>query len=117
MRFDPAGPGEAGQGVTQSGGRRWHRDLHHHGVERRFGATCAPGPKVGDVDPLIGQQRGDRPALDESMGNFEALNEPHYVDYIQTDVGALFEEAGLKPQGKWMSSTSKTLSFTKPLSS
>ena len=51
------------------------------------------------------------------MSNFGELNEPHYVDYIQTDVGKLFEEAGLKPQGKWMSSTSKTLSFTKPLSS
>ena len=76
--------------------------------------VLAPGGTLSWTDSF---QRGDRPALDESMGNFEALNEPHYVDYIQTDVGALFEEAGLKPQGKWMSSTSKTLSFTKPLSS
>ena len=46
--------------------------------------------------------------------NFSELNEPHYEDYIQTDLGALFEDCGLRPGGKWVASTSKTLGFTKP---
>ncbi len=45
-------------------------------------------------------------------GNF---NEPHYVSYIRSDLGGIAEEAGLTPGGKWVSSFTKTLSFTKPL--
>ena len=33
-------------------------------------------------------QLGDRPASDATMGNFGDFNEPHYRDYIRSDLGA-----------------------------
>jgi hypothetical protein len=45
------------------------------------------------------------------FGNF---NEPHYLDYIKTDLGQLFQEAGFHCGAKYQASASKTLSFTKP---
>ena len=52
--------------------------------------------------------------LDDQLVNFERLNEPHYRDYISTDLAALFGEHGLVCGDKHMASTSKTLSFEKP---
>ena len=40
-------------------------------------------------------QKGDRPALDSSLGSFGELNEPHYRGYIETHVAELFEAHGL----------------------
>ena len=59
-------------------------------------------------------QKGDRPVLDKILGNFGALNEPHYEDYITTDIGALFEAGGLTCDTKYVASSTKTLSFRKP---
>ena len=59
-------------------------------------------------------QKGDRPVLDKLLGNFGALNEPHYEDYITTDIGALFEAGGLTCDTKYVASSTKTLSFRKP---
>jgi len=70
-----------------------------------------PGGVVCWVDSV---QRGDRPALDANLGNFQYLNEPHYPTYIAEDVGRLFVDAGLRPHEKHVSSTSKCLSFIKP---
>ena len=59
-------------------------------------------------------QLGDRPPLDAGLGRFGDFNEPHYVSYIGTDLGALMRAAGLQPSRKEVSSTTKSLSFTKP---
>ncbi len=42
------------------------------------------------------------------------FNEPYYKAYIQTDLGQLFEEAGLTCDTKVQGSSTKTLSFRKP---
>lgn len=60
-------------------------------------------------------QLGDREALDATLGNFESFNEPFYKNYVSTEVGALFEAAGLVPDSKVVASTTKSLSFRKPL--
>lgn len=74
--------------------------------------VIAPGGTVVLTDSM---QKGDRPVLDDLLGNFGKLNEPHYANYIETDLSALFEEGGLVCDRKYVSSSSKTLSFTKPL--
>uniref|UniRef100_A0A7S2FRJ3 Methyltransferase type 11 domain-containing protein n=1 Tax=Florenciella parvula TaxID=236787 RepID=A0A7S2FRJ3_9STRA len=71
-----------------------------------------PGGTVVFTDSI---QRGDRPALDEGLDKFENLNEPHYPSYIRSDVPKYFTDAGLVCGDKSVASTSKTLSFTKPL--
>ena len=73
--------------------------------------VLAPGGALAFTDSV---QRGDRPPLDDRLVNFSDLNEPHYEDYIQSDLGNYFESTGLIPGGKWVASTSKTLGFTKP---
>lgn len=74
--------------------------------------VVAPGGTVVLTDSM---QKGDRPVLDDQLGNFGKLNEPHYCDYIETDIGALFEAGGLTCDTKYVCSSSKTLSFTKPM--
>jgi len=76
-----------------------------------FARVCAPGGIVVLTDSM---QRGDRPALDAKLGNFGKMNEPHYESYIGTDLPAFFEAAGLTCDGKWVASSTKTLSFRKP---
>lgn len=56
-------------------------------------------------------QLGDRPPLDEQIGNFSKLNEPHYVNYVNTYLPDLFE--GCEFGEKLLSSSTKTLSFIK----
>lgn len=73
-----------------------------------FCRVLAPGGVVALTDSI---QLGDRPALDGRLGNFVKLNEPHYADYLQCDLPALFD--GLEPDTKWLTSSSKTLSFRK----
>ena len=58
-------------------------------------------------------QRGDRPALDAYIGNFEKMNEPYYVDYTEDDLPGQFMKEGLKPMDKSVRSTTKSLSFIK----
>lgn len=58
-------------------------------------------------------QAGDRPALDGRLQNFEKMNEPYYVDYCQDDLPGHFTREGLKPLGKIVRSTTKSLSFKK----
>lgn len=73
--------------------------------------VVAPGGAVIFTDSI---QRGDRPALDEGLKNFEKMNEPYYVDYSEDDLSSHFEKAGLKPKTKIVMSTTKSLSFEKP---
>lgn len=71
-----------------------------------------PGGVVVLTDSM---QRGDRPVLDERLGNFANLNEPHYVDYVDTELAPLFTAGGLQCGTKYVASSTKTLSFTKPV--
>jgi ubiquinone/menaquinone biosynthesis C-methylase UbiE len=73
--------------------------------------VVAPGGTVVFTDSI---QKGDRPILDENLGNFERMNEPHYKDYVSDDLVLHFESNGLEPKTKIVRSTTKSLSFTKP---
>jgi ubiquinone/menaquinone biosynthesis C-methylase UbiE len=58
-------------------------------------------------------QLGDRPSMDDSIGRFSSLNEPHYQNYIRTEIAPLFEKHGLVCHEKYVASSTKTLSFIK----
>jgi ubiquinone/menaquinone biosynthesis C-methylase UbiE len=74
--------------------------------------VVAPGGIVILTDSA---QRGDLFAMStEGAKAFGKLNEPHYVDYVDTYLPALFTEAGLECDGKWVESATKCLSFRKP---
>mmetsp|Transcript_72779 Transcript_72779/g.137646 ORF Transcript_72779/g.137646 Transcript_72779/m.137646 type:complete len:540 (+) Transcript_72779:42-1661(+) len=80
-------------------------------------AEMARVVKPGGVVVLTdSQQLGDRPASDPYIANFEKLNEPHYPNYIKTNIGDLYTKHGLECAEKHMASASKMLSFTKPKS-
>ena len=59
-------------------------------------------------------QLGDRSDSDDRIGNFKDLNEPHYENYIATEFSKWFENCGLVCDKKYVSSTTKTMSFIKP---
>jgi len=74
--------------------------------------VVAPGGVVILTDS---SQRGDLFAMTrEGAKAFGKLNEPHYVEYSNTYLPALFTKEGLECDGKWVSSASKCLSFRKP---
>ena len=73
--------------------------------------VLAPGGVLVLTDSM---QRGDRPSLDGRLGNFAKLNEPHYENYIDTFLPALFTASGLECERKSVSSSTKCLSFRKP---
>ncbi|CAL8463579.1 g3113 [Coccomyxa elongata] len=60
-------------------------------------------------------QLGDRPSLDKNLARFEEFNEPYYRSYVSEDLGKLFKEAGLECDTKLLASSTKVLSFRKPL--
>ncbi|GLC41359.1 hypothetical protein PLESTM_001187400 [Pleodorina starrii] len=66
-------------------------------------------------------QTGDRPGLEGAMDVFGDFNEPYYrrvrvvVNYLYSDLGAMFEAAGFKCDTKYLCGVTKTLSFRKPL--
>ena len=62
-------------------------------------------------------QLGDRPALDANMGKFGDFNEPYYRTFIAEDFGKMFRECGLECDQKLLGSSTKVLSFRKPLQS
>lgn len=73
--------------------------------------VVAPGGTVVLTDSV---QKGDRPPLDQSLSNFQNMNEPFYIEYINDDLGKHFEKEGLEPRTKIVRSTTKSLAFTKP---
>ncbi|KAL4522390.1 hypothetical protein Ndes2437B_g07203 [Nannochloris sp. 'desiccata'] len=79
---------------------------------KEMARVVKPGGMVILTDSV---QLGDRPAYDATLGGFGKFNEPYYENYLTTDLGAIFEEAGLECDMKVMSSTTKSLSFKKPL--
>lgn len=69
-----------------------------------------PGGVVSFTDSM---QLGDRPELDGNIDAFTDFNEPNYSDYVRTDLGGLFREAGFTCDTKELASRSKNLSFVK----
>ena len=61
------------------------------------------------------QQLGDRPATDRSIGLFGDFAEPYYRAYVRRDFGMLGRDVGFVPEDKCLNSSSKTLSFRKPV--
>ena len=62
-------------------------------------------------------QLGDRLPLDGGIGNFQDFNEPWYGSFIAEDFGAMFKGVGLECDEKLLGSSTKVLSFRKPLNS
>jgi len=77
-------------------------------VAKELVRVVKPGGMIVFSDSF---QKGDRPDLDSTLGNFSKLNEPHYDNYIDTFLPDLFE--GCEIGKKFMSSSTKTLSFVK----
>lgn len=79
-------------------------------VAREMARVLKPGGMLVLTDSV---QLGDRPSMDDTLGNFGDFNEPFYRAYIERDLGALFEGVGLECVGKAVNSTTKSLSFRK----
>lgn len=60
-------------------------------------------------------QLGDRLPMEEGMGTFGDFNEPYYRTYVAEDLGKMFMECGLECGEKLFGSTTKVLSFRKPM--
>jgi len=76
--------------------------------------VLAPGGVLVVADSI---QLGDRPKLDKNLGRFGDFNEPYYRDYIASDLVSVFGPggAGLEPWTKELCSSTKVLSFRKPM--
>lgn len=85
-------------------------DIRRAAVGEMF-RVLRPGGIVSLTDSV---QYGDRPDWDSNLGMFGSLNEPFYRNYIMSDLGAMFEDAGFQCDTKYVASASKTLSFVKP---
>lgn len=79
-------------------------------VSREAARVLKPGGSLVMVDSI---QLGDRDSRDPHLDNFENFNEPWYPSYIREDFGKLFEDVGLVPHRKEISSASKMLTFRK----
>ena len=79
---------------------------------REMARVLKPGGIISLTDSI---QQGDRPPLDALIGAFARLNEPHYDAYSQMELAPHFEKHGLVCGEKYVASSTKTLSFTKPL--
>lgn len=87
------------------------QDVRHAAI-REMARVVKPGGLVIMTDSV---QTGDRPSLDKNLGGFGDFNEPFYRNYLADDLGKFFEEAGVECDLKVVSSTTKSLSFKKPL--
>ena len=80
-------------------------------VAAEMARVVAPGGKVILVDSL---QTGDTPALDGLLELFpQMFHEPYYRSYQQTDIAALFVEAGLTVEAVWPAFVSKVFVFSR----
>lgn len=60
-------------------------------------------------------QLGDRLYMDTRLGKFSDFNEPYYKTYIAEDLGQMFADCGLQCDEKLLASSTKILSFRKPM--
>lgn len=81
-------------------------------VAAEMARVCKPGGMVVLTDSV---QLGDRSAFDATLGKFSDFNEPFYGSYINEDLGSLMMDAGLTASSKTVASSTKSLSFFKPL--
>ena len=71
--------------------------------------------KGGMVILTDSMQKGDRPGVDSTLGNFKNMNEPYYEDYIADCLPDHFEKVGLECLTKIHCRSTKTLAFRKPI--
>ena len=83
-------------------------------VAREAARVLKPGGVFVLADSI---QLGDRPLVDAHLGRFGDFNEPYYRSWLREDTVELFGErgAGLEPWTKELCSSTKVLSFRKPL--
>eukprot|EP00898_Chlorokybus_atmophyticus_P004509 jgi/Chlat1/5059/Chrsp33S05061 len=88
-------------------------EAHRAAVKEMF-RVVKPGGLVVITDAL---QEGDRVHMLKMANAWFAdnFNEPHHLNYTQTDLGKLFKEAGFECGEKHLEWVSKTLSFRKPM--
>lgn len=79
---------------------------------REFSRLLKPGGLLVVTDSV---QLGDRGILSGTLESFGNLNEPHFADYLQVDLGEEFRRVGLKPQLKCLQNVTKSVSAVKPL--
>lgn len=77
-------------------------------VAKELARVCRPGGLVVLTDSW---QVHD---TDTDLSSFSRLNEPHYLSYIEDDLGSIFTAQGLDYGEKYMNSRTKTLTFYKP---
>jgi len=80
-------------------------------VAAEIGRVLKPGGMFVFVDSL---QRGDRPDYDGMLESFPHLfHEPYYAHYLDDDLTALFDEAGLVLEKSWTAFLSKIVVLRK----
>jgi ubiquinone/menaquinone biosynthesis C-methylase UbiE len=78
---------------------------------REMVRVLQPGGVICLTDSL---QLGDRPSMDQRMTAFSQLNEPHFPQYIRTNLPQLFlEDENMSCYRKYVRSNTKTISFVK----
>ncbi|MEX2644616.1 MAG: methyltransferase domain-containing protein [Acetobacterales bacterium] len=81
-------------------------------VAAEAGRVLRPGGRLIVIDTL---QLGDRPELDNALRRFPLrFHEPYYAGYVEEDLAALFDAAGLEHDGDSLSFLSKVSAFDKP---
>lgn len=92
--------------------------LYHEiprGIRTQISAEMSRVTKIGGRVILTDSlQKGDRPVMDDKIGNFEKMNEPFYRDYIEDFLPKHFEASGLECLTKSVRGSTKTLTFRKP---
>ena len=79
---------------------------------KEFARVLKPGGLLILTDSV---QLGDRSNLDKNLGLFGDFNEPFYRTFIAEDFGKMFMDVGLTCDEKLIGSSTKVLSFRKPL--
>ena len=81
-------------------------------VAREAARILKPGGLLIHLDSL---QKGDTPAFDPLLDFFpRAYHEPYYESYVETDLDALFVDAGLAPMSHEPAFLSKVSVYAKP---